>query len=63
MNHKWFRGVDFKLIYRKKIPPPWIPELRDQADTACFENYPDSEDSGPGDDEDMANYDGLFNDF
>ena len=45
MKHKWFRGVDFKMIFKKRIPPPWIPELKSDADTTNFDNYSDSEES------------------
>jgi len=60
MLHKWLRGVDFKMIYKRRIPPPWIPELKHKADTACFDNYSDSEESAAELD---SEHDHLFEDF
>lgn len=41
-KHKWFRGVDWGMILRKEIPPPWTPEISSHDDTHFFDNYPDS---------------------
>ena len=40
--HKWFKGVDWDLVYTREIPPPWIPKVRNNTDTQYFEKYPDS---------------------
>ncbi len=42
MEHVWFRGVDWNVVGRKEIPPPWIPEVNSDVDTTFFDNYPDS---------------------
>ncbi len=42
MRHKWFRGVDWEAIYRKSIPAPWTPFLKNDEDVSWFEKYPDS---------------------
>lgn len=41
-KHRWFRGVDFDEIYKKEIPSPWIPVLKNEEDCSWFEKYPDS---------------------
>jgi serine/threonine protein kinase len=41
-RHKWFRGVDWDALYRKEIPPPWIPPLKSEEDSSWFDKYPDS---------------------
>lgn len=40
--HKWFKGVDWDMVYTREIPPPWIPKVRNNTDTQYFEKYPDS---------------------
>jgi protein kinase A len=42
MDHNWFKGVDWNVVGRKEIPPPWIPEVSNDIDTTFFDNYPDS---------------------
>jgi len=44
-KHRWFRGVDFDEVYRKEIPSPWIPVLKNEEDCSCFEKYPDSKEA------------------
>jgi hypothetical protein len=31
--HKWFRGVDWSSVFSRKIPPPWVPKIRNPTDT------------------------------
>ena len=31
--HKWFRGVDWNQVFQRKIPPPWVPKIRNPTDT------------------------------
>ena len=59
-KHRWFRGVDWTLVLRKGIPPPWVPEIRSQDDTHFFDNYPDSVDFVPPPPPDVNS---LFKDF
>ncbi len=42
MRHKFFRGVDWEAVYRKQIPAPWTPFLKNEEDASWFEKYPDS---------------------
>lgn len=59
-KHRWFRGVDWNIVSRKGIPPPWVPEIRSQDDTHFFDNYPDSVDFVPPPPPDVNS---LFKDF
>lgn len=44
-KHRWFRGVDWDEVYRREIPSPWIPILKNEEDCSCFEKYPDSKEA------------------
>jgi len=33
-RHKFFEGIDWELLYQKQIPPPYIPDVKDDADTS-----------------------------
>ena len=35
-DHLWFDGVDFDMVLRKEIDPPWIPVLKRQGDTSYY---------------------------
>ena len=59
-RHKWFRGVDWAMVLRREIPPPWVPEIKSIDDTHFFDNYPDSVDFVPPPPEDVN---ALFKDF
>ena len=37
--HKWFRGVDWQQVGSRKIPPPWVPKVRNHNDTQYFDRY------------------------
>lgn len=41
-NHKWFRGVDWQMVLKRQVPPPWIPKIKDQSDTQYFDRYAES---------------------
>jgi len=36
-THEWFSGVDWSIVHKKRIQPPWIPELTDENDVQYFE--------------------------
>jgi hypothetical protein len=42
LNHPWFVGVDWDGVFKKEVPPPWTPEIKDILDDSYFDNYPDS---------------------
>jgi hypothetical protein len=37
MDHPWFEGVDWNLIFNKKIKPPFRPRLADKTDVKNFD--------------------------
>lgn len=41
-RHRWFRGVDFEMVYNRSVPAPWVPVLKNEQDSYWFEEYPDS---------------------
>lgn len=51
--HKWFRGVDFKMVVERRVPPPWIPKIKNLVDTQYFDRYAESQESHtvPNDDQ------------
>jgi hypothetical protein len=37
-EHGWFEGaVDWHAMNLRKVKAPWIPPLKDQTDTSCFD--------------------------
>ena len=44
MNHRWFRGVDWKLLAKGKIGSPITIKLAGPDDSSYFEKYPEDED-------------------
>jgi serine/threonine protein kinase len=41
-RHKWFQGVDWQLLYEKKLIAAIIPRVTSATDTSNFDPYPDS---------------------
>lgn len=31
--NKWFYGVDWKMVVERRVPPPWVPKIRNLTDT------------------------------
>ena len=48
------------MIYKKKIPTPWVPVLKDGKDSTWFDDYPDSREPAKALDEKLEH---LFDDF
>ncbi len=48
MAHPWFSGIDFKALYDKKIPAPWVPRFEGEKDAPSkyFDAYDEDEDEG-----------------
>jgi len=44
-SHKWFRGVDWRLVMSRGISPPWVPKIRNLVDTQYFDRYAESQES------------------
>eukprot|EP00747_Dinoflagellata_sp_TGD_P032244 gnl/TRDRNA2_/TRDRNA2_135853_c1_seq1.p1 gnl/TRDRNA2_/TRDRNA2_135853_c1~~gnl/TRDRNA2_/TRDRNA2_135853_c1_seq1.p1 ORF type:complete len:344 (-),score=93.41 gnl/TRDRNA2_/TRDRNA2_135853_c1_seq1:41-1072(-) len=41
-QHKWFKDFKWEGLIEKKIPSPYKPTVKSEADTSNFEDYPDS---------------------
>jgi len=31
--HRWFRGVDWDMVYNREVSPPWVPKVKSEVDT------------------------------
>ncbi len=51
--NKWFRGVDWRMVFERRVPPPWVPKVRNLCDTQYFDRYAESAEShtNPTDDQ------------
>jgi len=38
-DHPWFSIIDVDKLLRKKIPSPWIPQIKDPLDSSHFDSY------------------------
>lgn len=36
-KHKWFSSIDWKMLYRKEIKPPFKPILKSDMDVSYFD--------------------------
>lgn len=41
-KHPFFKEINFQDLNDKKILPPWVPEVSDEADFSHIEDAPDS---------------------
>ena len=44
-EHSWFKDIDFIKLARKKLTPPYKPQIAENIDTSYFDRYDDAEDS------------------
>lgn len=42
-NHRFFDNINWKLMYEKKITPPYKPVVKAANDTTHFTDYPESD--------------------
>ena len=47
-EHPWFAEIDFIRLERKKIAPPFTPQVTDAFDTSHFDRYDESDEGGEG---------------
>jgi serine/threonine protein kinase len=60
-GHKWFKGVDWKILESRTIPAPIPVQVKSKGDSRYYEKYPDSLEYEKGElakEEDL-----LFKDF
>jgi len=63
-DHAWFGVIDVDLLLRKRIPAPWIPQIRDPLDASHFDSYGHVENEPPSNKPRLSpNQQELFNDF
>jgi serum/glucocorticoid-regulated kinase 2 len=36
--HPWFAGVNWDDVYYKRITPPFLPDVKSDTDTSCFDD-------------------------
>ncbi len=42
-NHRFFNCINWKLLYKKGIVPPYTPVVKSDGDTSNFGNYESSD--------------------
>jgi len=42
-QHRFFRPLDFDELFSRRVPAPWVPELKGQLDTGHFDEYDEDE--------------------
>ena len=38
-NHPWFRSIDFSLLRRMELKPPFVPKIRNPLDASNFDDW------------------------
>lgn len=46
-DHSWLSFIDVDKLLKKKIPAPWIPQIRDPLDVSNFDSYKHVENEQP----------------
>jgi cGMP-dependent protein kinase len=61
-NSEWFKDFDFNAYLNKKIKAPWLPKIKNELDTSCFDPYDADErdDSNYGRNVNANNWDADF---
>lgn len=42
-SHIWFTTIDWVDILDKKVKPPYVPTVKDEADATNFDDYPEED--------------------
>ncbi|KAG8955739.1 camp-dependent protein kinase catalytic subunit [Tulasnella sp. 424] len=42
-GHQWFAEVGWEKIYKKEIPPPFVPRIEGEGDSSQFDRYPEAD--------------------
>ncbi|XP_031549832.1 cAMP-dependent protein kinase catalytic subunit PRKX-like [Actinia tenebrosa] len=42
-GHKWFKVIDWNLVYQRKLKPPIVPKIAHSGDTRNFDEYPEED--------------------
>jgi len=63
-DHSWFAVIDVDKLLAKKIPAPWIPQIRDPLDASHFDSYRHVENEPPSNKPHLTPHQqDLFRDF
>lgn len=63
-DHAWFSVIDTDKLLRKKIPAPWIPQIKDPLDASHFDSYRHVENEAPSSKPHLSSHQQeLFRDF
>lgn len=45
MQHRWFAGVNWHMVYLRMYPPPYVPPVKSRGDASQFNAYKEAEPS------------------
>lgn len=63
-DHAWFSVIDVEKLLHKKIPAPWIPQIKDPLDASHFDSYRHVENEPPSNKPHLSSLQqDLFRDF
>jgi len=62
-KHKWFRGVDWKVLYSRQVRAPIIPAVTGDGDTSMFDSYDEEVDDEEEDADELDPFKNIFKDF
>mmetsp|Transcript_47583 Transcript_47583/g.143949 ORF Transcript_47583/g.143949 Transcript_47583/m.143949 type:complete len:805 (-) Transcript_47583:618-3032(-) len=63
-DHVWFSAIDTDDLLKKKIPAPWIPQIKDPLDASHFDSYRHEENEPPSGKGNLSSHQQeLFRDF
>ena len=63
-DHSWFSVIDTEQLLQKKIPAPWIPQIKDNLDASHFDSYRHVENEPPSNKPHLSSHQQeLFRDF
>lgn len=63
-DHAWFGVINTEKLLNKKIPAPWIPQIKDPLDASHFDSYRHVENEAPSNKPGLSsNQQDLFRDF
>ncbi|XP_055601016.1 cAMP-dependent protein kinase catalytic subunit PRKX [Uranotaenia lowii] len=42
-RHRWFKHLDWDVVYRRQLKPPIVPKFVQEGDTSNFDDYPETD--------------------
>jgi serine/threonine protein kinase len=63
-KHKWFRGVDWKVLFSRQVRAPIVPAVTSDGDTSMFDTYDEELEDEEDDSDDPGDpFKNIFKDF